>query len=72
MKQTKLMSFVEALVIVAVGFAAAVLTQIVVFPLFGMHPAIGDSLAIGAIFTGVSIARSYALRRFFERVGLRG
>lgn len=70
MTQTRLMSFVEALVNVAVGFAVAVLTQIVVFPLFGLHPALGDSLALGAIFTVLSIVRSYALRRMFECVRL--
>lgn len=46
MRQTKLMSFVEATANVAVGFAVAVLTQIIVFPLFGLYPPIGDSLAI--------------------------
>ena len=74
MRQTERMSFVEALVNVAVGFAVAVLTQIAAFPLFGLHPPIRDSLAISAIFTIVSILRSYALRRVFEsaRLGMQG
>jgi hypothetical protein len=43
-----------------------------VFPLFGLHATIGQNIQIGAIFTVVSIARSYALRRLFEHVRVRG
>ena len=68
MRQTRLMSLVEAVANVAVGYGVAVLTQIAVFPLFGLPASLGDTLAIGAIFTGVSIARSYVLRRVFERL----
>ena len=42
------------------------LTQILVFPLFGLMTTVAENLAIGAIFTVVSLARSYALRRTFE------
>jgi hypothetical protein len=41
--------------------------QIVVFPVFGIHIALGDQLAIGLAFTGVSLVRGYVLRRLFER-----
>jgi hypothetical protein len=67
MKQTRRMSLVEALANVAVGYGVAVLTQIAVFPLFGLQVSLSDNLLIGALFTGVSVARSYALRRVFER-----
>jgi hypothetical protein len=66
MKQTRLMSLVEAIANVVVGYGVAVLTQLIVFPWFGLPARIGDALAISAIFTGVSIARSFALRRLFE------
>lgn len=71
MKQSRLMSLVEALINVAVGFGLAVLTQIMIFPLFGLAVSLGQNLQIGAIFTALSILRSYALRRLFEwiRVG---
>ena len=61
------MSAVEAVANVAVGYGVAVATQLAVFPLFGLAVALGDNLAIGAIFTAVSLARSYALRRLFNR-----
>lgn len=71
MKQSRLMSLVEALINVAVGFGLAVLTQIMIFPLFGLGVSLVQNLQIGAIFTAVSILRSYTLRRLFEwiRVG---
>nr|WP_217361160.1 hypothetical protein [Aliiroseovarius sp. xm-g-7] len=59
---------VEAITNVAVGYLLAVITQIVVFPWFGIHPSLGENLAIGSIFTGISLVRSYALRRLFERL----
>uniref|UniRef100_UPI0002E29795 DUF7220 family protein n=1 Tax=Rhodobacter ferrooxidans TaxID=371731 RepID=UPI0002E29795 len=48
------------------GYALAVATQIVVFPWFGLHPSVGQNLAIGALFSAMSLLRSYALRRLFE------
>ena len=67
MMQSRRMSFVEAVTNVAIGYGVAVGTQILVFPLFGFDPGVGDNLIIGAIFTGVSLIRSYTLRRAFER-----
>jgi hypothetical protein len=49
------------------GYALAVLTQIVVFPWFGLQIPFRDNLAIGAVFVMISLLRSYALRRLFER-----
>jgi hypothetical protein len=66
MRQSRLMSLVEAGTNVVVGYGIAVLTQMAVFPLFGLRATIGQNLAIGAIFTVVSLARSYLLRRLFE------
>jgi hypothetical protein len=60
------MSLVESLANVAVGYGIAVLTQIAVFPFFGLHVSLADNLVMGAVFTIVSIARSFTLRRVFE------
>lgn len=64
--QSHLMSFVEAVTNVVVGYGIAVLTQIAVFPLFGLHASLGDNLIIGLIFTCISLIRAYALRRLFN------
>ena len=60
------MSFTESLVNVAIGYSVALATQFAVFPLFGMEVRLSDNLAIGAIFTAVSIVRSYCVRRAFN------
>ena len=66
MKQSRAMSLVEATANVVVGYGVAVLTQLLVFPLFGLHTTLAQNLKMGAVFTVVSIARSFALRRMFE------
>jgi len=71
MKQSRLMSLVEAGTNVAVGYGVAVVTQILIFPIFGLHTTLAQNLMMGAIFTVVSIGRSYALRRLFEEIRLR-
>ena len=65
-KQTRKASFVEALINAAIGYAVAVLSQIIVFPWFGIYVPLETNFAMGIIFTFVSIARSFLLRRMFE------
>ncbi len=71
MKQSRLMSLVESLANVLVGYGVAVITQMAVFPLFGLAVTVTENLLIGLIFTAVSIVRSYALRRSFEALRVR-
>ena len=68
--QTRCMSFIEAVANVGVGYALAVAAQIMVFPWFGLEASIGEHLAIGALFTLISLIRGYALRRLFARIAL--
>jgi len=72
MKQSRLMSLVESVANVIVGYGVAVVTQILIFPIFGLHTTLAQNLQMGAIFTIVSIARSFALRRVFEAIRMRG
>jgi hypothetical protein len=65
--QSRRHSLIEAIANVVVGYALAVMTQIVVFPWFGLQVSLGDNLAIGGVFLAISLLRSYALRRAFER-----
>lgn len=71
MKQSRIMSLVESVANVAVGYGVAVVTQILIFPIFGLHTTLAQNLKMGAIFTIVSIARSFALRRVFEAIRMR-
>ncbi|KAA2315135.1 hypothetical protein DL237_09715 [Pseudooceanicola sediminis] len=68
MKQSRLMSLIESVANVVIGYGVAVITQILIFPIFGLHTTLAQNLKMGAIFTVVSIARSFALRRIFERL----
>ena len=67
MKQSRAMSLVESVANVIVGYGVAVVTQILIFPVFGLHVTLAQNLKMGIIFSFVSIARSFALRRLFER-----
>lgn len=59
-------SMLESVVNVAVGYGVAVGSQIVIFPLFGIHIPLSDNLVIGLFFTAISIVRSFLLRRAFN------
>jgi len=71
MKQSRVMSLVEAVANVVVGYGVAVVTQILIFPVFGLHTTLVQNLKMGAAFSAVSIARSFALRRVFEAIRAR-
>lgn len=66
MTQSRRYSALEAVANVAIGYGVALAGQLLVFPLYGIHPHLSDNIAIGAWFTGISLARSYLLRRLFN------
>ncbi len=68
MKQSRLMSLVEAIANVAVGYGVAVMTQFLVFPAFGLQITRAENLKLAAAFTFISIVRSFLLRRLFEAI----
>ena len=72
MTQSRCASLAEAITNVAVGYVLAVIVQLIVFPVFGLQPTLVQNLTIGLIFTGASLARSYALRRLFQRLARPG
>jgi hypothetical protein len=64
--QTKTQSFIEAWANVLVGYVVALISQLLVFPMFGIEIPFSSNLAIGAWFTVISLVRSYVLRRWFN------
>lgn len=68
MKQSRAMSLLKAIANVVVGYGVAVVTQMLVFPVFGLHTTLAQNLKLGLIFTVVSLARSFTLRRVFEAI----
>lgn len=71
-KQTRKASLAEALLNVAIGYGVALLSQIIVFPWFGIRVGLAENIMIGLVFTIISIIRSFALRRMFEALRVRG
>lgn len=66
MNQTRLGSLIEALMNVAIGFAINMAANFVILPLIGFHITLAQNLFIGVLYTGISIARSYVIRRWFN------
>jgi hypothetical protein len=65
------MSLFESIANVVVGYGVAVVTQMLVFPVFGLQTTLAQNLKLGLVFTVVSIARSFTLRRVFEAIRVR-
>jgi len=64
--QSKKHSFIESIINVLIGYIIAVLSQIIIFPLFGININLSDNFLIGLWFTLISIIRSYMIRRLFN------
>lgn len=66
MTQTRLGSLIEAIINVLIGFGINFTANMLIFPLFGFHITPGANLALGLIYTVISVVRSYAVRRWFN------
>jgi hypothetical protein len=71
MKQSKLMSLVEAIVSILVGFGISLAAQAVFLPLLGVEIAFHQNLIFALIMTAISIARQFVMRRIFEALHIR-
>lgn len=66
-EQTYWESLWEAKTNIAIGFVISYLVWIVIIvPLWGIPTSHGDNFAITCVFTVTSLARQFALRRFFQ------
>ena len=68
MNQSRTMSAAESVANVVIGYGIALATQVVVFDALQIPVSLGQNLCIGAVFTVVSLVRSYIWRRFFNRL----
>lgn len=71
MKQSRLMSLVESVVNILVGFGVSLAAQWFFLPLLGVSISFSQNLLFALIMTAISIARSYVLRRIFEALHIR-
>lgn len=65
--QTKLQSLYESFINIFIGYIVALVSQLLVFPLFDINVSFADNLLIGLYFTIISLARSYIIRRYFNK-----
>ena len=64
--QSKKQSLIETLTSVFVGWLIGVILNLTVLPLFDYNITVVDSLLVSLIFTVVSVARGYVIRRWFN------
>ena len=65
MKDSKFKSIFESGCNIVVGFTINFITNMVILPLFGMPFSLKSFGMIGVFYTGVSLLRSYYIRRLF-------
>lgn len=67
MSQSRTDSFMEALVNIAIGLVISTIANHFVLPnVLHVHMSLGQNVLISAIFTVISLVRSYAIRRAFN------
>lgn len=66
MRQTKLSAFIESCTNICIGFTINFFANLLILPMFGFHVTLGDNFLIGLLYTLVSVARSYVIRRWFD------
>jgi O-antigen/teichoic acid export membrane protein len=59
-------SFYEACINILIGFTINWVANMTLLPMFGFHVTGTQAFNIGLLFTGVSIARQYIIRRWFN------
>lgn len=64
--QSRLGSFYEACINIAIGYWINFIGNLLILPLFGFNVTFSQNLQIGVLFTFISIARSYLIRRYFN------
>ena len=65
--QTRTQSIIESVTNLAVGYTINIAANFAIFPLMGWQISMGENLTIGIFYSVVSLARSYGLRRFYNR-----
>jgi hypothetical protein len=70
-KQSKVMSLIETLSGIAIGFGVSLAAQMWVLPLLGVAIDFHQNLEFALIMTVVSIVRQFGVRRLFEKLHIR-
>ncbi len=65
--QSRKNSLIESLTNVFIGYVVALMSQLLIFPIYGGTFTFEQNLYIGLWFTLVSVVRSYVIRRWFTK-----
>ena len=66
MKQSRIMSFIEANANAVIGLIVSWLFTYFALPLFGLEPSAGEAAVITFCYFMLSVGRSYLIRRWFN------
>lgn len=70
--QSKLGSLAESLTNIAIGVTIGFISNILVLPAFGYAVTLSDGFWISLVFTAISLARSYVIRRVYNKYNFFG
>lgn len=65
--QSKKFSLIESITNTITGLVVSFLIQLIIYPVMGIPVKLEQNIIITLVFTIVSIARSYILRRIFNK-----
>ena len=65
--QSKIDSLIESCINVGIGFLVSVIANFIIFPWVGITASTTKVLLVGLFMTGVSVARSYLVRRWANK-----
>lgn len=66
--QTRRHSAYEAVTNIVIGYTINMFANFLIFPHFGWSITLQQNLILGAIYTAISLTRSYLLRRAFNEI----
>jgi hypothetical protein len=64
--QSKRGSVIETITSTIIGYSVAVISQVTIFPLYGIDLTLDSNMVIAAWFTIISLVRGYWVRRIFN------
>lgn len=67
MEQSKMESLIESLANIVIGIVVAFISQVIIFKLNGIEVPLMTNMKMTIYFTAVSLVRSYAIRRWFNK-----
>ena len=66
LRQSRTGSLIEVGINITIGFWINYFANLLILPLFGFNVTWSENFLIGLLYTLVSVARSYVIRRWFD------